>query len=218
MSLHHRLRMVSSGGGPAPSFIGVATGFGSGSASVTPHASTASGDLLVAIVHCKDTNATNSVTWPSGFTEIFDRQASSGFGYSDIYLATKTATGSEGSLTFTFNAFSGGGVSIFTVRDWTAAISVYGAALTTASSTTVAAASISPTKSALLIGIASGFDAAKTWTAPASMAELYDFDSGASGGQRCAAAYETVSSGATGTRTFTFSGSDDLSAILVAVE
>lgn len=222
MSVHHRLRMSAvGGGGAAPSFIGVATGSGSSSANVTPHASTASGDLLVAVVQSLDSDASNTVTWPSGFTQIFNKTNNAGAAYFGVAVAVKVATGSEGSLSFTFNGFTDAGVSIITSRGQRASspVAAYGSIVTTGFFvSSIAPTSISPGKAALLLGFAAGQDAAATWTAPGSMTEIYDFDSGRSGGNRCTAAYEEVPLGATGERTFTFSKSDTLGGILVAVE
>lgn len=216
------LSLLTGGGAAlaAPTFVGAASNSGVSSASVTPHASTIAGDLLVGVIHFKDSDNTYSLTWPSGFTEIFNKIVTSGAGRSIIAVATKISSGSDGSQSFSWTGYSNAGVAILTARGQLGSnpITAYGSSITTASSTSIAIGSISPGKAALLLAIANGFDASSTWTPPGSMSEDYDFSAGSTGGLRCTLAHETVVAGATGTRTFTFSSSDDLSGILVAVE
>ncbi|MCB2052283.1 MAG: hypothetical protein KDE63_12725, partial [Novosphingobium sp.] len=159
-----------------------------------------------------------SFNTPAGWALEFDRPALSGGGSSIIACYSKVATqdgyNSVGSFS-TSGASTGFVVILITVRGAKTGVTTIAPALTTATAATVALASISPTKPALICGAASGFGSS-AWTPPGSMTQA---GADSYGLLSSILAVETMNApGATGTRTFTFGSSDDLSGLLFTIE
>lgn len=80
------------GGGGTVSFVGSAGSSDTdGTVSVTPHSSTSTGDLMIAFV-MSDTSASQTITWPSGWSSTLETSIASS---SVCYAATKIAGSSE---------------------------------------------------------------------------------------------------------------------------
>ena len=204
----------------APQFIGANAFDGSSSVTAYQNALTQAGDTLVAVLFAKDGSPRDmSFNTPAGWELEFDRPIGSGAGSSIIACYSKAATLSGYNSVGTFStssANSGFVVILLTVRGVTVGVNTIAPTLNAVDSNSIALASISPPKAALLCGAASGFGSS-AWTKPPSMTQA---GQAANSIQLSSiVAFETVNAaGPTGTRTFTFGSADDLSGLLFTIE
>lgn len=164
---------------------------------------TSADDILIAVMTA---NTTGTVTWttPAGWTEVED--AGNGL------IAYKTAGASEGaSYTFTSNASAQFRGCIVCYRD--VLIDAIGAVDTTSP---FSPAGVTMTDSGLLIGIITrGGASSQTLTLPASMTSRFN---SSPSDKTVAVGDEAVSAGATGSRTFTSTNSNNVTSILIGLK
>jgi hypothetical protein len=164
---------------------------------ITPHASTQSGDLMIAVVAQGPNASASPWTMGSGFTEIIDDANDARLG-----VAVKTA-GTEGSpYTFTTgDATKKCSGVILTYR--LATYDKVGAATTSGAGAMPAISGVVPVAGSIrLLAIIAHEDANDTFTAPAGMTILWQ-DNDATHEPSIAVAEEDVTGGSgTGTRTF----------------
>lgn len=172
-------------------------------------ASTASGDMLVAVI-VQDTNE-NAVTLPDGWTLIHDIISSS----SRTTVAYKEAGGSEGeSYTFSnADTYKTGVVARFSKTGGTWDIEA-ASEVATGSTTSISSTSVTATDNSMLVWFFGSDDNQTITGAPADMTEVATT---APGSLLSGIWYEARSSGAV-TKTLTLAGNADMAAIAVVLD
>lgn len=206
--LNHALLLTAGGDKPAPTFVAFGSELSISGTNATSHpvpvpAGVASGDLLIAMVQGNGgTNDVNSWTPPSGWTTIQ--------GYTtrpNHIIAYKISNGTEGSTqTFT----SGTGVKsqgVMWAYRGAAYDSTAGASVQSTSSSTfsVSGITVSSPNSILMVVPAINASSRTIATPPTGMTSAYLLDTGANSFTSYVFT-QSVNSGATGTRSATWSG------------
>jgi MSHA biogenesis protein MshQ len=127
------------------------------------------GDVLVAMIAIRPYNAT--ITAPTGFT-LLNRQNNNNGNDNALAVYWKVATSSEpATYTWTFSANTGtaGGLMAFSGADNTTPINVSAGSITTATTTSFAAPSVTPTVTNTMIVTAHEYSSSDRWTKPAGM-------------------------------------------------
>jgi outer membrane protein assembly factor BamB len=135
---------------------------------------TIKGDVLVAMIAVRPYNAT--ITAPTGFT-LLNRQNNNNGNDNALAVYWKIATSSEPTTyTWSFSANTGnaGGLMAFSGVDNAAPINASAGSITTATTTTFSAPSVTPTVTNTMIVTAHEYSSSDRWTKPAGMTEALD--------------------------------------------
>lgn len=187
-----------------------------GSITINVPTGTLKGDVMIAVIAVRPYTVT--ITAPGGFT-LVDRQDNPNGNTNVLAVYRRVASSSEpASYTWSFSSNTGnaGGILSFSGVDNPNPIDASGGVLTTSSSTSINAPSVTTTVADTMIVTGHEYASSRRWTPPSGMAEAFDVASLAvnnAGGIATVGSYKAQAAiGATGTLTATTSGDADTGA------